>query len=137
MLRSRIAAIVLCLLMWPAASSADVLMAPGPTFTYVGDTWSDGIPAHSAIRQMVESERGRFFIDRSGQAIFYNRHHLLKDTDSLATFVDDMAALEYDYGAGTISHVQVRLLPRSIGSDGTTLWELESPLRIPARHSNS
>ena len=23
--------------MWPAASSADVLMAPGPTFTYVGE----------------------------------------------------------------------------------------------------
>ena len=109
------------------------LEAGQSTFTYIGDTWGDGIPADAAIRQMAESERGHFFIDQSGQAVFYDRHHLLKDTDSLATFADDMAGLEYDYGTGTISHVQVRLLPRSIGSDGTTLWELESPLRIPAR----
>jgi hypothetical protein len=108
------------------------LEAGQSTFTYVGDTWGDGIPADAALRQIAESERGRFFIDRGGQAIFYDRHHLLKDTDSLATFADDMAALEYDYGGGVISHVQVRLLPRSIGPDGTTLWELESPLRIPA-----
>jgi hypothetical protein len=117
----------------PIATILRSLETGQSTFTYIGDTWGDGVPADAAIRQMAESERGRFFIDRSGQAVFYNRHHLLKATDSLATFVDDMAALEYDYGAGTISRVQVRLLPRSIGSDGTTLWELESPLRIPAR----
>lgn len=117
----------------PVANIARSLEAGQSTFTYVGDTWGEGIPADAAIRQMAESERGRFFVDRSGQAVFYNRHHLLKDTTSLATFADDMAALDYDYGAGAISQVQVRLLPRHIGSEGTPLWELEAPLRIPAR----
>lgn len=102
-------------------------------FTYAGDTWGDGIAANEAVRQMAESERGRFFIDRAGQAVFYDRHHLLKIVSTAAAFADDAAGLEYDYGAGAISQVQVRLMPRSIGPAGTPLWELEAPLRIPAR----
>ncbi|MFN8372568.1 MAG: hypothetical protein U0694_06790 [Anaerolineae bacterium] len=32
------------------------------TFTYVGDTWAGGIAADDALRQLVESERGRFLL---------------------------------------------------------------------------
>lgn len=103
------------------------------TFAYVGDTWGDGIPASTALQQIAETERGRFFINRSGQAVFYSRHHLLKATTSLATFADEMAGVVYDYGADTISQVQVRLLPRSIGPAGTVLWRLENAQRIPPR----
>lgn len=101
-------------------------------FHYVGDTWGDGIAASAAIRQVTEAERGRFFINREGQAVFYNRHHLLRDKTTQTSFADDMAGLSYSYGAQVISRVQVRLLPRSIGPDGATLWTLESPQRIRA-----
>lgn len=94
------------------------------TFAYVADTWGDGIPALSAIDEVASSERGRFFVNRLGQAIFYHRHHTLLNTASTATFDDSMAALEYDYGASIINQVDVALTPRSIGTPGSVLWSL-------------
>jgi len=102
------------------------------TFAYVGDTWGEGIPADLAIRQMAEAERGRFFINRSGQAVFYNRHHTLLDTTSDATFADNPDALEYVYGQDVVNQVQVTLVPRSIGAANTVLWKLESAQAVPA-----
>ncbi len=117
----------------PIATIPRSLESGQTTFAYVGDTWGDGIPASAAIQQITETERGRFFINRAGEALFYNRHHLLKDTVSLATFANEMAGAVYDYGADTVSQVQVRLLPRSIGPAGTVLWVLENAQRIPPR----
>lgn len=102
-------------------------------FAYVGDTWGDGIPAYEAIREVVVAERGHFLLDRSGQAVFYNRHHLLRDATSTASFADDMAGLAYDYGTEVISQVQVMLLPRHTGSAGSVLWQLDGPQLIPAQ----
>ena len=39
-----------------------------------------------------KSERGRFYIDRSGEAVFLNRHHTLVRETVAAAFVDDMKA---------------------------------------------
>ena len=117
----------------PIANIARDLSSGLTTLAYVGDNWAEGIPAIAAIRQVVDSERGRFYIDVNGQAIFLNRHDLLLATTSAATFSDDMAGLAYDYGAGVISHVQVRFQPRRIGDAESTLWELEEPLRLRAR----
>lgn len=96
-------------------------------FAYVGDTWADGIPADEAIRQVVEAERGRFFLNRAGEAVFYNRHHLLKPTATAAVFDNDMDGLAYTYGDSTVSRVQVRLFPRRLGADGALLWTLPAP----------
>ncbi len=101
-------------------------------FTYVGDTWREGIPVLVAIAQITEAERGRFFISREGTAVFYNRHHLLLDSTAQATLTDDMTGLDYAYGAEVVSRVQVNLTPRSIGPAGTTLWRLESAQPLPA-----
>ena len=107
-------------------------LSPGQTiFPYVGDTWGEGIAALEAIRQVVEAERGQFFIDRSGRAVFYDRHTLLKVTTSAATVDDDMAEMTYAYGDDVFSRVQVRLLPRSAGVAGTVLWQLENAQRLP------
>lgn len=100
------------------------------TFAYVGDTWDEGIRADSAIEQTTVSERGRFFSDRAGEAVFYNRHHTLTHTTSAATFADDMDGLAYSYGADVTNHVQVTLTPRSIGAANSTLWTLASSQRI-------
>jgi hypothetical protein len=107
------------------------------TFAYIADTWGDGIPADTAIRELVESERGRFVINRDGQAVFYNRHHTLLDTISDATFTDNADSLAYTYGAEVVNQVQVRLTPRSIGPAGTVLWHLETAQPILPGDLNS
>ncbi|MBI5671125.1 MAG: hypothetical protein HZC41_24275 [Chloroflexi bacterium] len=107
-------------------------LQPGLTvFAYVGDTWADGIPADEAIRQVVEAERGRFFFNRAGTAVFFNRHHLLKPGAPAAVFDDDMDHLDYSYGDSTVSRVQVRLTPRRLGADGSLLWALPAPQPVP------
>lgn len=96
-------------------------------FAYAGDTWGSGIEAGAALREVASSERGRLWINRDGEVVFYNRHHTLVDTVSDASFSDSMDALEYAYGADIVNRVRVRILPRSIGAPGTILWQLASP----------
>jgi hypothetical protein len=100
------------------------------TFVYAADTWLSGIAGLDALRQIVESERGRLFVNRAGQIVFFSRHRTLRDITVDATFTDNMDALDYFYGAGVVNRVGVSLLPRSIGAAGTSLWTLETPQRI-------
>lgn len=99
-------------------------------FVYVADTWLDGLTANAVIDLMAGSERGRFFINRSGTALFYNRHHTLVNTTSAATFSDNMDGLDYVYGADVINRVRARFIPRSIGTSGSILWESENAIRV-------
>jgi hypothetical protein len=101
-------------------------------FAYVGDTWGDGIPARTAIRQVVEAERGRFFSDRLGQLQFYNRRALRDGWPPLAALQDDFEALDYRYGAALANHIRVSIRPRAIGAAGSTIWELANPQRVAA-----
>lgn len=97
------------------------------TFAYAADTWAEGIPADAAVGQAAVSERGRFFADRGGQLVFYDRHHTLTAITPLAAFADDMAGLDYVYGAEVSNRVGVTVTPRSIGAANTVLWSLEAP----------
>ena len=100
------------------------------TFPYVGDTWSDGIRVQQAIAQVVEAERGRFFSDRMGQVIFYDRNHLSTSPTVAATFEDDYEALTYGYGEALINQVRVRLRPRQIGTPGSVIWQLSTAQKV-------
>jgi len=100
--------------------------------TRLGDQWGDAIPADEAIRQIVESERGRFYVNREGTAVFLNRHHTLLNHNIKAVFSDDMAGLHYSYAANIRNRVQVTVTPRGIGEADTVLWQLENRQRIPA-----
>jgi hypothetical protein len=100
------------------------------TFAYVGDTWAEGIPASEAIRQLAESERGRFFFNRFGDGIFVNRHRTLLNTTSLATFDDSADEVEYAYAADLANRVTATITPRSIGITNTILWKVDSAQRI-------
>ncbi len=97
------------------------------TFAYMGDIWGEGVPADAAIGQLAQSERGRFFVNRSGDAVFYNRHHTLKDVTVKATFADDMAGMVYEYGAAVVNNIQVAMMPRTLGTPNTILWSLAEP----------
>lgn len=117
-------------IIFPADPVTKSFEAGKSIFSYIGDQWGEGIPADEAIRQIAEGEGGYFFFDRSGQAIFYNRHHLMLNTTTQATFTDDMQGLDYRYGSDRITQVQVRLTPRTIGADHTKIWSLLQPTRI-------
>ncbi len=114
----------------PIANIGRDLASGQTTLAYVGDRWAEGIPAIAALRQVVEAERGRFYMNASGEAVFLDRHALLLATTSTATFTDNMVDLTYVYGAGVVSQVQVRFQPRHLGTAGSILWELEAPLRL-------
>lgn len=100
------------------------------TFAYTADTWDAGLPALDAIRQLTGSERGRFFVDRFGHLNFYNRHHTILAAAPVAVFADNMDGLEYDYGAYIANHVEVPLIPRSLGTPGSILWQLATPQKV-------
>jgi len=113
-----------------AGSVPRALESGRSTFAYAADTWDSGVTALEAIRQMTDSERGRFFTDRFGQLVFYNRHHTLLSTTAVASFSDNMDGLDYTYGADIANQVEVTMLPRSLGFPATVLWKLAAPQLI-------
>lgn len=101
------------------------------TLAYVGDNWADGIKAYSAIADAVMAERGRFFFNRTGQAVFWNRQHLQLITTNAGTINDAMHGLEYTYGGHLANVVQVDCYPRSISATPTDiLWQSEETIDI-------
>lgn len=100
------------------------------TFAYVGDAWDDGISAQAAIRQCAASEGGRFFFNRAGEAIFYNRHRAVLQNTPQASFSDDMQGVRYAYGAALSNDLEVTIRPREIGAANTRLWALDSAVRL-------
>lgn len=99
-------------------------------FSYLGDDWLEGLSADAALEQLMLAEAGRFFFNREGEAIFYNRYHLLQDTAVVATFDDSMASLDYQYGGTVVNHLEVIVRPRTLGTPNKLIWQLANPLRI-------
>lgn len=106
-------------------------LAIGKTrLAYVGDWWSESTSVRQAIRELAESERGRFYIDREGRAVFLNRHHTLVHKTVAASFDNDMDGLDYRYGAGGLNRVSLLMTPREVGVSGTLLWRLGQAQKI-------
>lgn len=114
------------------------------TFRYYGDAntyreisnAADGEKKQSGyriIKEVVEAERGRFFQNRAGKAVFWNRYHLPLITTPSGT-VSSTGAMKpfrvaYVYGATFCNNVEVIPFQRAEG--GTKiLWSLASPITI-------
>jgi hypothetical protein len=98
------------------------------TFRYYGDVQRKG---WEIIKEVTEAERGRFFFDREGKAIWWNRHHLLKDitNDNILTLADP---IQIEYNVGLITNViKIESNPRQVAGS-QVLWSLDSPITIPA-----
>lgn len=109
-------------------------LQPGKTrFAYVGDWWDETTSIRQAIRDLAQSERGRFYIDRDGDAIFLNRHQTLVRETVAAAFADDMQGMRYAYGDQRINRFTLRMTPREVGASGVTLWQLAGAERIGAQ----
>ena len=106
-------------------------LAAGKTrFAFVGDWWREDTSIRRAIGELAASERGRFYIDRDGVAVFLNRHHTLATKTLAARFSDNVNGIEYSYGERRVNRILLKMTPREIGHRGSLLWQLGQPLRI-------
>ena len=82
---------------------------------------------YRGIRDITAAERGKFFFDREGKAVFWNRHHILDKDDVDATFDDAMTEMKYSFASPdqTKNEIIVTCHPRSVAAEPTTLWELK------------
>lgn len=102
-------------------------------FAYVGDTWNEDTPVYNAIGELAEAERGKAFVNRSGDLVFWNNAHVLSDTTSDETLTDAQIGMHYSYLPEKTTHnvVQLTARPRALGSDeNETLWSLGEPVVI-------
>lgn len=110
------------------------------TYPYAGDTWffraDDGGNlqndysiqgnALDAVRSIVNSEFGRFWIARDGTPTFRARSSFFSAVSSAATFSDSMKGLQVRYASDSIlNKVTVTAYPRTIGSTVEVLWKLD------------
>ncbi|MCK6580634.1 MAG: hypothetical protein L6Q98_21290 [Anaerolineae bacterium] len=113
------------------------------SFTLTGDNWvrqggfadaeKDTFDVYHAIADVVGAERGRFFLNREGKAIFWNRHHLLYDVAPTVTFSDDMMGMTYTYaGVNSLKNeVIVVCHPRTVSASSTEiLWQLQDDVIV-------
>lgn len=100
------------------------------TFSFVGDTW-EGKSAYTALKDITESEYGKFFFNRDGTALFWSRLHTISlGTASVDGTVDNTAhSLVYEY-ADIYNRVSISYLPRVISSGTVVLWQLDTALSI-------
>lgn len=102
-----------------------------------GDNWvrqggysdqeKDTFDVYRGIRDITAAERGKFYFDRDGKAVFWNRHHIL-DKDTIdASFDDAMTDMKYTFASldQTKNEIIVTCHPRSVTPGPTTLWELK------------
>ena len=107
------------------------------TLNMVGDNWvrqggysdqiKDTFDVYRGIRDITAAERGKFFFDREGKAVFWNRHHILDKDDIDGNFDDAMTDMKYTFASldQTKNEIIVTCHPRSVAAEPTTLWELK------------
>ena len=108
-------------------------------FAYAADNWIQGndqnrtFSIYSAIKDIVAGERGRFYFNREGQAIFWNRHHLIVNRTIEATFDNTMVDMKYSYASldEFSNDISVTCHPRTISPNGDViLWQLDNPITV-------
>ena len=107
------------------------------TLNMAGDNWvrqggysdeeKDTFDVYRGIRDVTAAERGKFFFDRAGKAVFWNRHHILDKIAVDARFDDAMTDMKYTFASldQTKNEVIVTCHPRTVAAGPSTLWELK------------
>lgn len=91
--------------------------------------------ALEAIAEVTAGEQGRFFLDRLGRAIWWNRHHLLRIVADDAVVNTQGGPykpvdMDYVYGQNIANVVRITSNPRTVGSGSVVMWEMETPMTI-------
>lgn len=91
------------------------------------DEEKSSFDVYRAIGDITAAEHGKFLFDRTGKALFWNRHKLLQGGSPVATFNDTMTELAYAYASleQTKNEVIVVCHPRTISATAdSVLWQL-------------
>jgi hypothetical protein len=89
--------------------------------------------AYSIIKELIDAEQGYFFFDREGKAVFWNRHHVLLDSDidATVTLSNTYKPFDWDYIYGEYLANIVRVQPKvRKAAANQTLWSLDYSLTI-------
>ncbi len=112
------------------------------TLAFAADNWSRrgdeveeaaSFSIYRAIKDVVAAERGRFFFDREGKAIFWQRHRLIMNLTLQATFNNTMIDMEYSFaGLGEFANdITVTCHPRTVSAgDNELLWQLDKSVKL-------
>jgi hypothetical protein len=100
-------------------------------FPYYGD-YEASVWGH--IGQITRAERGRFFFNRAGKAVWWNGDHLLTTAETTVT-IDEGGTYKpqrvaYRYGKDIINSVRASIEPRALGSGEITLWRLPGEISL-------
>lgn len=106
-------------------------------YPYAGDTFDNFTSGYEAIKQVVLADRGRYWYNRTNQAIFWN-----KTTVATTTTVDveemPYQALTYEYGRDIVNDVRVNCYPRALSpTNNETLWTRQGSFTIPPGDSRT
>jgi hypothetical protein len=91
------------------------------------DVIKSSFDVYRAINDIATAEGGKFFFDREGRAIFYNRHRFLLGGTPVVTVDDSMSEMLYSFGGRDYLKNEVTVVchPRTISPAATALlWSL-------------
>ena len=100
-------------------------------FAYAGDNWQDRTTVYEAIKSVTESERGKFYFDRGGTAVFWNNQHWQLAAETIDQF-QVVQGLEYTFGNITQNIIEVNYSDRIEGSDSIVLWKSPNDISLAA-----
>jgi hypothetical protein len=98
------------------------------TYEYAGDRW-DNTTAIAIIKDIVQSDGGRFYTTRDGTITFKDRDSLIKGSGNN---FNDNALIDtgINYGGEKVNSAEVSFAGRDLGSAGSILYSAPDNLRI-------
>lgn len=105
-------------------------------FPLLGDGWDADTSIASVLKEILEVERGLFWIDRAGMLRFYNRHHYKDVTpvDDAFSIDTDANTATYSFGGKVYNTIKVSYFPKEIDSD-QVVWTSKEPILVGAKKS--
>jgi hypothetical protein len=106
------------------------------------DAKKNTFDVYRALNDVVMAEHGKFLFDRTGKAMFWNRHKTLLNSDvtPVVSLNDTMQDLEYNYAGldDLKNEVIVTCHPRTISPNtNDVLWQLASGQKIQIAPSST
>jgi len=100
------------------------------TFPYIGDMWAPTLQVGSALQDIVSAERGKMLVSRRGQIMFWSRRRFINTVNVIADIDNTMQGCDYNWGDLLANEVSLTYSPRAVSDTFTTLWTLDSPVRV-------